>query len=102
MYYSNGNEPKTLETTPDGRVIVKKKKQIEPAVKTRPNIHLPDDFMLVMAYGEKCISGFDQEEISKNMRIMCRYVGSEDPMRKKYDPILVGAFVPILKKQCII
>ena len=95
MVYSS-REFKTLEKTPDGRVIVKKK-QVETRVETKPQAHLPDDFMLVMAYGEKCISGFNQEEISTNMRIMARYVGPDDPMRKKYDHVLVGCFVPILK-----
>lgn len=98
MTYSS-RELKTLETTPDGRIIIKKRNQAESFVKGRPQVHLPDDFMLVIAYGEKCISGFDQEEISTNMRIMARYVGPDDPMRKKYDNILVGCFIPIFKKR---
>ena len=29
---------------------------------------------------------------------MARYVGPEDPTRRKYDPVVVGAFIPVVKK----
>lgn len=87
---------KYLETTKDGRIIVKKKRAES---ESRPKFQMPNNFYIVFAYGEKCISGFeDQEEASKNMHIMARYVGPEDPMRKKYDPVVVGMFVPVIKK----
>ena len=90
------NKLKTLEKTKDGRIIVKKA-----CVESKPrqSIHMPNNFYVIFAYGEKCISGFeDQEEASKNMRIMANYVGPEHQMRKKYDPAVVGIFMPVIKK----
>ena len=51
MECSNDNVLKTLETTADGRVIVKKKK-VEPTVQAKPTFLMPDNFYVVFAYGE--------------------------------------------------
>ena len=86
---------KYLESSSDGRVIVKKYE-----VKSPEKERLPDNFYVVCAYGDMCLA-YDIDESGKNMELVAWYVGPNDPMRKKYDPVLVGMFVPALKDKRI-
>jgi hypothetical protein len=81
---------KTLEKTSDGRIIVRQKEQ------AKPYIHLPDNFLMIEAYGERCISGFNDNEVFTNLYTIVQYVGPDNPLRKKYDPVVIGSFTPVI------
>jgi hypothetical protein len=82
---------KYLVRNSDGRTLVKNKAETEP--KKLPK-HFHETIFIVDAYEERCISA-DETEAGLNMRLIARYVGSEHPMRKKYDPAVVGMFTPL-------
>jgi hypothetical protein len=82
---------KVLQQASDGRIIVKKIEKTVPKITYR----LPKEFMVVEAYGERCLSGFEPEEMSRNAHIMAWYAGADNSERKKYDPAVVCMQIPV-------
>ncbi|MFH1229344.1 MAG: hypothetical protein V1678_02870 [Candidatus Aenigmatarchaeota archaeon] len=85
---------KYLVKTSDGRTLVKSV-EVETKPKEKSN-HFPERFLMIEAYEERCISSDDSKEASLNLNLIARYAGPGHPMRKKYDPVVVGSFTPFL------
>ena len=68
-------ENATLEKTRDGRVIVVRNAPIVQEPKPRPS-----GFRIVIAYGEKCLSSPNTEELSHNLWILACVAGADQPI----------------------
>ena len=64
-----------LEKLADGRVIVVRNAPIVQEPKPRPS-----GFRIVIAYGEKCLSSPNMEELSHNLWILACVAGADQPI----------------------